>query len=585
MGLQLALKAHAKKDLVVAASHYQQALDQKEYKSILFQNYGALLRELGKVESSQKVYKLGLKLYPQNFEILRNYANLLKDIDPLSALEKYFQLLHRRILDHRKELNENDFLSIIEVLHALDKHSWAYEICFYAIAEIGLSPGLSVQCLKIFSYFQDLPNVKSTRPLLQALFTANISGLSAAKQSEYFYSLSWMHFQDNDLPLALDFLFKARKIVENASELSKDEISKSITVNDLTSWNAATILLNNQNFKLGWQLFEHGLRVAAKGPQGWQRAMPKPFTNVQLTLWRGESLSTKSLLLLEEQAVGDVMQFLTLLPTLLSEARHVGLLLNKRLVPVYERSLKAEIESGNVSIWSFADVRLSKLLPNMFDFQSPIGSICQYRFLHPKLYSPRSPMLITNNSLSSLLRNKYLQSSSHSSSKKKVIGISWRGGGNSSRIKQKSIDVKLFSTLIQGFEDIQFVSLQYGDVVSDISYFAKQGIEVIHDLEFNPIKSLDKWLIQVASCDAVISVANTTIHGAGGLAVPTMCLLSESNDWRWLADLAVDQSYWYPSVGIVRENSEQGWDGAFSKVRLWLDAGCPISWSCSYTVY
>ena len=49
MGLPAALKAHAAKDFNTAALHYQRALDQKDYKPVLFQNYGALLRQLIKV--------------------------------------------------------------------------------------------------------------------------------------------------------------------------------------------------------------------------------------------------------------------------------------------------------------------------------------------------------------------------------------------------------------------------------------------------------------------------------------------------------------------------------------------------------
>ena len=63
--------------------------------------------------------------------------------------------------------------------------------------------------------------------------------------------------------------------------------------------------------------------------------MPKPFTNEQCTIWRGEKLYNKRLLLLEEQAIGDVMQFMTLIPDLLEEAHHVGVLINNRLVEVY----------------------------------------------------------------------------------------------------------------------------------------------------------------------------------------------------------------------------------------------------------
>ena len=39
---------------------------------------------------------------------------------------------------------------------------------------------------------------------------------------------------------------------------------------------------------------------------------------------------------------------------------------------------------------------------------------------------------------------------------------------------------------------------------------------------------MEEWLNLVASCDAVVSVANTTIHGAGGLNIPTLCLLSRT---------------------------------------------------------
>ena len=108
-------------------------------------------------------------------------------------------------------------------------------------------------------------------------------------------------------------------------------------MNDITCWNASTILLKAQDFALGWQLFDSGLRAPAPGPQAWQRALPKPFTHSEIEIWRGENLAGKNLLLLEEQAVGDVMQFLTLLPELIAEAAHVSVLVNNRLLPIYRR--------------------------------------------------------------------------------------------------------------------------------------------------------------------------------------------------------------------------------------------------------
>ena len=81
---------------------------------------------------------------------------------------------------------------------------------------------------------------------------------------------------------------------------------------------------------------------------------------------------------------------------------------------------------------------------------------------------------------------------------------------------------------------------------------------------------MDTWISQVAACDAVLSVANTTIHGAGGLNIPTICLLSKHSDWRWIDSPDVRRSYWYPSVGIARQSSDESWSTAFDDVKDWF---------------
>ena len=46
-------------------------------------------------------------------------------------------------------------------------------------------------------------------------------------------------------------------------------------------------------------------------------------------LWKGTPLKAKSILLLEEPASGDAMQFATLVPALSRESKHLGLLVSK----------------------------------------------------------------------------------------------------------------------------------------------------------------------------------------------------------------------------------------------------------------
>ena len=117
--------------------------------------------------------------------------------------------------------------------------------------------------------------------------------------------------------------------------------------------------------------------------------------------------------------------------------------------------------------------------------------------------------------------------------------------------------------------DITFVSLQYGDV-RQCEMWSSKGYNIIHDDSINALKDMDSWLAQFSLCDAVVSVANTTIHGAAGLQIPTMCLLSKSSDWRWFTDASIERSYWYPSVGIARQSDDSSWNSALSKVSSWL---------------
>ena len=67
----MALEAHKRGDTSNACIHYQRALEAGDVNEILYQNYGALLRELGKFKESEAVYKRGLELFPESIAIQR----------------------------------------------------------------------------------------------------------------------------------------------------------------------------------------------------------------------------------------------------------------------------------------------------------------------------------------------------------------------------------------------------------------------------------------------------------------------------------------------------------------------------------
>ena len=143
----------------------------------------------------------------------------------------------------------------------------------------------------------------------------------------------------------------------------------------------------------------------------------------------------------------------------------------------------------------------------------------------------------------------------------------WR---KSSRIPLKSVELNQLLKILSR-QDVTFVSLQYGNMEKEIKdYWDKYNIKILNDTSVNPLKDMDTWLSQVDAMDYVISVANTTIHGAGGLGKPTFCLVSNRSDWRWIDSEIHDDCYWYKSVSAGFQAKKASWDNTVDKADKWL---------------
>ena len=396
---------------------------------------------------------------------------------------------------------------------------------------------------------------------------------SKVEQAEIRFGLAAHLISNFDVPSSIKQYNKALLCLANQVDFTAEDIERARKSYNMNAWNFSNSLIRKQEFVQGWKLYEFGLQTPAQGTQRWQRSLSKPFYRSEVELWNGCSLASKSLLLLEEQGIGDVMQFITLLPTLLNEASEIGLFVSERLNPVYQKSFSDYIADGRLKVFSHLDAINGKLRPDDYDFQSPLGSIVQYRFDHPSKFHPKTPILKCSNRSKELLRQQYLE---RFPNVKNIVGISWRGGGRGDRIKQKSLDLNDFIDFISGFDNTLFLSLQYGEDGASVEIMKKSVKNVFYDPRFNALKNLDDWHNQVACCDGVLSVANTTVHGSGGLNIPTQCLLSNHADWRWLSDPSITRSYWYPSVGICRQDpTTSSWDSAKESVRNWLASDCP----------
>ena len=174
--------------------------------------------------------------------------------------------------------------------------------------------------------------------------------------------------------------------------------------------------------------------------------------------------------------------------------------------------------------------------------------------------------LKADNNLVKELRSKYLDNAKN---KTLLIGISWSGGGKAERIRNKSLTTDQFKEIFHLFPDARFVSLQYGKVKKIADKWNSEGFNVIYDETVDAIKDMDRWPAQVDACDLVISVANTTVHGAGGLKKPTLCLQSRTSDWRWIE--GCPYSYWYESVWTQCQARDGNWQPAIKAAKEWWE--------------
>ena len=72
----------------------------------------------------------------------------------------------------------------------------------------------------------------------------------------------------------------------------------------------------------------------------------------------------------------------------------------------------------------------------------------------------------------------------------------------------------------------------------------------------------------IANLDLVICVDTSVAHLAGALAKPVWVMLPFVPDWRWLLDR--DDSPWYPTARLFRQDHTRAWDNVIARVRAAL---------------
>ncbi len=297
--------------------------------------------------------------------------------------------------------------------------------------------------------------------------------------------------------------------------------------------NFALALLASGRLQQGWDEYEW--RLQWKGFPSTPRTFSQPR-------WDGTALDGRTLLLHAEQGFGDAIQFVRYLPMLAAQPGKIIFECPPELVALFQPLAK------------HCTLITQRSAPPPFDVHCPLLSLPRIFKTTLESIPADVPYLFPDPSLIEHWRSRLNPSDSVLK-----VGLAWAGNPTQTEDRNRSISLSQLSTL-SGVAGVRFYSLQKGDAAAQAKS-APPGLDLVDwSEEFHNFS--DAGLI--ANLDLVITVDTAIAHLAGALGKPVWLMLRFMPDWRWL--LGRDDTPWYPTMRLFRQQSRGDWSGVVARV-------------------
>ena len=300
--------------------------------------------------------------------------------------------------------------------------------------------------------------------------------------------------------------------------------------------NAAALRLLTGDFERGWSHYEWR----------WLKKSVVPLKrNFSQPAWSGgQPITGKTILVHSEQGLGDTIQFCRYAPLLAARGA--------RVIFEVQKTLQVLITTlGGVA----QIVPKGSPLPP-FDLHCPLVSL-------PLAFGTRLETIPSMTGyLSAPAQRMTTWQSRLQGQRHPRIGLIWSGNPGHERDRERSVTLREFLPLLDALgADATFVSLQK-DVRAEDAAFLKARADI---LDYgNALEDFSDTAALISQLDLVISVDTRVAYLAGALGKPTWILLTYFPDWRWLLDR--DDSPWYPTARLFRQDESRTWGGVITRV-------------------
>jgi tetratricopeptide (TPR) repeat protein len=304
--------------------------------------------------------------------------------------------------------------------------------------------------------------------------------------------------------------------------------------------------LERGEFADGWKDYEARWR-SSRFAGSWGFVPRAMVPHLKLAPTR-ESLTGKRVLLMGEQGPGDQIMFASMLPDLAATASRVLCVCEPRLLRLLRMSFP-DVEFAAPQGLSVSD--------DDFDAMVAMGSLGSAFRRAPEDF-PGALYLTPSDTARAVWGQRLGERTA-----RLRIGVSWRGGVAQTGRHMRSTALADLAPLAS--DDVELVSLQYGDVDDEI---AAAGLPV-RAFPHADTDDFDDLAGLIANLDAVVSVQNTTVHLAGALGKTCLALLPKVSEWRYTRQ--GEAMPWYGSVRLLRQGEAGGWAGVIGRAAEALD--------------
>lgn len=303
-------------------------------------------------------------------------------------------------------------------------------------------------------------------------------------------------------------------------------------------FNKAELALSLGDLAQGWPLYEWR----------WQLDDVRPLArNFSQPTWRrSEPIAGRRLLLHAEQGLGDIIQFCCYAPVLARQGADVMFEVPRNL-----RRLLAGVAGDGVTLVERGDE-----LPE-FDVHCPLMSVPGLVGTTLDTIPAPVPYLTAEPDRVSRWRERLPGEGLR-------IGIAWQGNPAGTVDRGRSAALAEFAPLAR-LPGVRLVCLQKQHGLDQLDHLPPgMTVETLGEsFDAGPDAFLDAAAVMM-TLDLVVSTDTAIVHLAGALGRPVWIALKAVPHWTWMIDR--EDSPWYPSARLFRQDTDGDWRGVFERM-------------------